>query len=181
MMTKTKYILPYQAEVFFETVVDGKQGLEVIINGNSLFMDMTLKQCIACNENYYGTNLKITKRLMKDILGTAHAAPYIFGDMIWVPLVTQNRADTIFVALHHFKGIEKDENGQIKIVLTSGISIRLKMTRASALLRFGAASFLKSKMDLRKNINYDPNHQQAPRCEIVKEEGNVYFTKKRKE
>ncbi|MEK4424077.1 competence protein ComK [Solibacillus sp. FSL K6-1523] len=180
MMRKPKYILPYQAAAIFETVVDGKQVLEVIGNGNSLYMDMTLKQCIACNEHYYGTNLNISKRLMKDIIGTSHAAPYIFGDMIWVPLATQNRADTIFVALHHLKGIEKDEHKQIVIVLTGGIRIRLKMTRASVILRFGAASILKILMDFRKNLKSNPNTSQDPPCEIVKEEGNVYFTRKRK-
>ncbi|MEG0386104.1 MAG: competence protein ComK [Solibacillus sp.] len=180
-MGKNKYILPYEAEAIFETVVDKKQMLAVIENGNSLYMDMTLKQCIACNENYYGTNIKIAKKRMKDIIGTGHAAPYIFGDMIWVPLVTQNRTDTMYVALHHFKGIEENDNKQIKVVLSSGMRIRLKMTRASAIQRFGTAGILKNSMDLRKNLNYNPNNLLSSPYEIVKEEGNVYFTRKRRE
>lgn len=180
-MEKSKYILPYQAETFFETVVDGKQMLEVIENGESKFVDMTLKQCIACNEHYYGTSLNIAKRLLKDAIGTAHAAPYIFGDMIWVPLVTQNRTDTIFIALHHFNKINPISGREIVVVLNSGISIRLQMTRISAMQRLGPASTLKMLMDLRKSLNYNPNNPPISSCEIVKEEGNVYFTRKKKE
>ncbi|WP_159083043.1 hypothetical protein [Lysinibacillus sp. 2017] len=57
---------------------------------------------VSCNDIYYSTNLNVAKKFAKDILGTLCGAPYIFMDMVWVPLETYNRNTLIYMALHHF-------------------------------------------------------------------------------
>lgn len=180
-MAKSNYILSYQASVIYETVVGGKQGIEVFENGESRFIETTLNQCMAYNENYYGTNLNVSKQLMKDIIGSGHAAPYMFGEMIWVPLVTRNRPDTIYVALHHFNGLSTCLNGEIKLLLSNGTDIKLNISEASVIRRLGGASLVKNLIESRRNPYNNPNNQAASTWEIVKEEGNVYFTRKKKE
>lgn len=176
---QTKYILSYQTEAIYQTVVDGRQVVEIIENGQSIFVDETLMQFITNNEIYYGTNAKAAKRIVEDVIGIVHAVPYIFMGMVWIPLVVKNRSDSIFIALHHFKRIHDVSVDETVIELTSGVRIRLPMNRSSVLKRIRIASVVKILVDLRKNSLHQPKNLINSQCEIVKEKGNVYFTRKR--
>lgn len=178
MSKSTNYILSYASQVLFETVVDGKQGIGIIENGESIFIEGTLKQLIEQNEIYYVTNLAAAKRIAKDILGSSYGAPYIFMDMVWIPLETNNRRVTIYVALHHIEKISAIAKAETKLQLTHGVTIKLMQSKSKVYSRLFVACLLKLLIDLKKKYMYERGKQQSKRCEIIKERGNVYYTEK---
>lgn len=178
MSEKSNYILSYQAEAIYETVIDGKQVVEILEAGESVIIDGTLKQVIAHNEAYYGASLKTTKQIVKDITGTVHATPHIFMDMVWIPLEKRNRTVIIYMALHHYMGAHICTKNETALELTSGTHIHLMMNKNMVLNRIGTASLAKNAMDLRKHLLHQPKNRKKSRIEIIKENGNVYFTMK---
>lgn len=178
MTKKAQYILTYDTQVIFETVVDEKQGVCIIEGGESRFMEGTLKQLTAYNELYYATNLAIAKNLAKDVLGSVHAAPYIFLDMVWVPLEVYNRTVVIYAALHHIERISAMSAQETILELRDGTRIRLDVSKGSVYKRLFVACILKILMDGRKQQVFKAMTQIRKRREILKEEGSVYYIEK---
>ncbi|WP_274309217.1 competence protein ComK [Solibacillus daqui] len=178
MEKNKKYILTYATQVLFETVENGKQGIVVIENGESYFIEGSLNRIIAHNEMYYITNLEVAKRIAKEILGSSYGAPYIFMDMVWVPVEIYNRNVIIYVALHHIERISCLSNSKTLLQLTQCVNITLSISKNKLYSRLLVACLLKLLIDLKKKNIYKKGNTLSKPCEIIKEQGNVYYTKK---
>lgn len=181
MIKNARHTLTYDSQVIFETVVDGQQGIAIIEKGHYHFTEGKLRQLITHNETYYATNLAVAKRLAHDILGSAHAAPYFFSELVWVPLEVHNRSVMIYVALHQIGRIRSVTKDTTMLELHHGIKVLLNMSVHSVYKRLLVSCVLKTLLDVRKKFLYEAVSQGNPGFEIVKEQGNVFYTKKRDE
>ena len=135
---------------------------------------------VAYNEAHYATNLAVAKRLAKDILGSSHAAPYFFMDMVWVPLEIYNRSVIIYVALHHFERIGDITKNYTIMELRYGVRLHLDITKHVLSMRLFVSLILKGLLDIKKRTLYEVPRIVLKRCEVIKEPGNVYYTVKNK-
>lgn len=179
-MTKNQqYILTYATQVLFETVENDKQGIGVYENGEYIFIEESLSRFIARNEMHFVTNLAVAKRIAKDILGSTHGTPYIFMDMVWIPLEISNRKVTIYVALHHIERISSLSKSKTLLQIAQNIIITLNMSKVKLYSRLLVACMIKLLLDLKKQNIYKKGNVNNKPCEIIKEHGNVYYTRKK--
>lgn len=180
MTKKLQIIFSTETQLAYETVVKGNQGVILFEKGNARFLNCTLKQIMAANEKYYATNLQISKKFAKDIIGTSHGAPYFFMDLVFVPIESYNRSVILYIALNHVKRFADEESNENETVLelTYGVKVRLAMKESPVIKRIANASFLKDKYVLRKQSIMQRKNEEEKNSEIIKERGNVYYTSK---
>ena len=174
-----QYILTYGTQVLFETVENGKQGIGVYENGEYIFIEESLSRFLARNEMHFVTNLAVAKRIAKDILGSTHGTPYIFMEMIWIPLEIYNRNVTIYVALHHIERISSVSKSKTLLQLAGSITIILNMSKARLFSRLLVACMIKLIVDLKKQSIYKKRNMNNKPAEITREHGEVYYTRKK--
>lgn len=180
MTKKMQSIFSTETQLVYETVVNGNQGVLLFEKGQPQFLNCTLKQVMATNEKYYATNLQISKKFAKDIIGTSHGAPYFFMDLVFVPIESYKRTVILYISLNHVKRFVDEESSENETVLelTYGVKVRLAMKESPVIKRVANASLLKDQYVLRKKTMVQRNNEGEKNFEIVKEHGNVYYTKK---
>lgn len=181
MDKKSQKLITHETQVIFETVYEGKQGVGIIENGVYRFVEGSLAQYFAYNEAHYVTNLAVAKRLAKDILGSSHAAPYFFLDMVWVPIQIYNRSVILYIALHHIERVENVSKFETIVELRYGVRLKLDISKGSLFAKLLVSCLLKVLLDGRKQFLGGLGHVLPSDCQIVKEQGNVYYTKKQEE
>lgn len=179
MDNKSQKLITHETQVIFETVYEGKQGVGIIENGVYRFVEGSLARYFAYNKAYFVTNLAVAKRLAKDILGSSYAAPYIFLDMVWVPIQIYNRSVILYIALHHIERVDSVSKYETLVDLRYGVRLKLDVSRGSLCTKLLVSCFLKVLLDGRKQFLGGIGHVRSDDCEIVKEQGSVYYTKKR--
>lgn len=178
MNEKIQKLITYETQAIFETVDEQIQGVGVLEKGEYRFVDCSVAKFFAYNELYYATSLTVAKRLAKDVLGTSHAAPYFFMDMVWVPLQIYNRSVIIYIALHHFERICEVTKEGVIIELSYGTRLHLDITKHVFIMRLFVALLLKELIAMKKKTLYERPKLATKRYEIVKEPGSVYYTVK---
>ena len=183
MTKKSQSIFSTETQLVYETVVNGNQGVLLLEKGKPQFLNSTLKQVMATNEKYFATNLQISKKFAKDIIGTSHGAPYFFMDLVFVPIESYNRSVILYISLNHVKRFVDEESNENETVLelTYGVKVRLAMKESPVIKRIANASFLKDQYVLRKQPMIRRKNEEEKNFEIIKEHGNVYYTNKKTE
>ena len=178
MDARTTFHIVYATEVMYETVVEGRQMVQVVQSGEFIQVDKTLRQIFKENQVRYGTNIQAAKASLKELFGNTHLAPFKFMAAIWFSSKGQNYHKGIWFALHHIREIGETRDGITPITLSSGIVVYIEARKEAFMRKMGLLSFWKERLDERNEQMKNSIQIIERDVQIVKEADNDYYTKK---